>query len=257
MTLTRVLQQGSRGNDVREIQKLLIQMGYNLGSYGADGIYGTVTAGMVRDFQKSYGLVVDGAVGPKTYSKLLEVVASISKPKPFQPPSDGATLIPIPDTINERSDKVIIKNTQIYLKDLGYDVVATSVWDKQTQEAVKLFKKDHLGEGIFGVNILISSALTKSQFNQLKTIAYAYRDLKAKGKPIPIPKSQKPPIIMPTPELTSEPLPDGIILEEVKSPMNTNTILIVLAIVGAILAFGGTKRQEEKIEEETIAEIKE
>lgn len=55
---------GSRGNEVRQIQKKLKQLGYYSGS--VDGIYGTATRSAVRAFQKNCGLKVDGIAGPKT-----------------------------------------------------------------------------------------------------------------------------------------------------------------------------------------------
>lgn len=56
----RVLRNGSRGSDVREMQSSLMRLGYNLGSYGADGIFGNVTERAVRDFEKAEGLTVNG-----------------------------------------------------------------------------------------------------------------------------------------------------------------------------------------------------
>ena len=55
---------GSRGNEVRQIQTKLRQLGYYKGA--VDGIYGTLTRSAVRDFQRSCGLTADGIAGPKT-----------------------------------------------------------------------------------------------------------------------------------------------------------------------------------------------
>ena len=56
----RVLRNGSRGSDVRELQSSLMKLGYNLGSYGADGIFGGVTERAVRTFESHEGLPVNG-----------------------------------------------------------------------------------------------------------------------------------------------------------------------------------------------------
>ena len=40
------------GNDVKELQSLLIQAGYSCGSYGADGDFGDATENAVRELQK-------------------------------------------------------------------------------------------------------------------------------------------------------------------------------------------------------------
>lgn len=58
---------GSQGNDVKELQKILNQNGYNLTE---DGIFGTKTDSAVRDYQKKNGLSVDGIVGTNTWGAL-------------------------------------------------------------------------------------------------------------------------------------------------------------------------------------------
>ena len=55
---------GSRGNEVRQIQTKLKQLGYYNGSI--DGIFGSNTQKAVIAFQKNCGLVADGIAGPKT-----------------------------------------------------------------------------------------------------------------------------------------------------------------------------------------------
>ena len=60
--LTRVLKKGSKGNDVKELQKKL--------KVSADGIFGTNTKNAVKKFQKSNKLTQDGKVGKNTAHKL-------------------------------------------------------------------------------------------------------------------------------------------------------------------------------------------
>ena len=57
-------QQGSRGNEVRQIQTKLKQLGYYKGSI--DGIFGSDTKKAVISFQRSCGLTADGIAGPRT-----------------------------------------------------------------------------------------------------------------------------------------------------------------------------------------------
>ncbi len=59
---------GSRGEEVRQIQRKLTSLGYF--SSAIDGIYGTRTQTAVRNFQRDRGLAVDGIAGPKTLSAL-------------------------------------------------------------------------------------------------------------------------------------------------------------------------------------------
>lgn len=63
---------GSRGEDVKNVQKLLnkCNFGYNLTE---DGVFGQNTHDAVVDFQGRYNLTKDGIVGPKTMSKIEEI----------------------------------------------------------------------------------------------------------------------------------------------------------------------------------------
>lgn len=63
------------GKDVKELQSLLIQAGYDCGSWGADGDFGDSTESAVRQLQKDCKITVDGEAGPQTLAaleKLLE-----------------------------------------------------------------------------------------------------------------------------------------------------------------------------------------
>ena len=55
---------GSRGEEVRQIQRKLKTLGFYSGS--VDGIYGTATKKAVTAFQKSCGIKADGIAGPTT-----------------------------------------------------------------------------------------------------------------------------------------------------------------------------------------------
>lgn len=66
-----VLKKGAKGDEVKALQVLLIGYGYSCGSSGADGSFGPATDKALRAYQKAEGLSVDGACGPKTWSKLL------------------------------------------------------------------------------------------------------------------------------------------------------------------------------------------
>lgn len=68
--LTRTLQKGSKGNDVKQLQKTLIELGYSVGKYGADGSFGNDTENAVKKFQKAKGITQDGKVGKNTAHKL-------------------------------------------------------------------------------------------------------------------------------------------------------------------------------------------
>ena len=63
-----VLKQGSKGNEVREMQRRLKLWGYYKGS--VDGVFGAGTKSAVIAFQKKNGLKADGVVGKETYKAL-------------------------------------------------------------------------------------------------------------------------------------------------------------------------------------------
>jgi hypothetical protein len=70
---TRELQKGSVGGAVKKIQQALIDAGFPLPKFGADGQFGSETEGAVRDFQRAVGLEdaeIDGIVGEITLSRL-------------------------------------------------------------------------------------------------------------------------------------------------------------------------------------------
>jgi len=61
------LKKGSKGEDVKTLQKALTKFGFSL---SADGDFGAKTETAVKGFQKSKGLSTDGIVGPKTWALL-------------------------------------------------------------------------------------------------------------------------------------------------------------------------------------------
>ena len=67
------LRKGDKGADVANLQKLLMQAGYALPKYGADGDFGDECLSAVKAFQKDKKLTVDGIVGAKTWAALLAV----------------------------------------------------------------------------------------------------------------------------------------------------------------------------------------
>lgn len=62
------LKQGSRGEEVKTMQRKLKNWGYYAGS--VDGIFGAKTKEAVKYFQRKNGLTVDGIVGTKTLKAL-------------------------------------------------------------------------------------------------------------------------------------------------------------------------------------------
>lgn len=68
LLLTRPLMKGA---DVKAVQEKLIDLGYNIGTSGADGIFGAATEDAVAKFQEDQDIdPIDGIVGDKTRQAL-------------------------------------------------------------------------------------------------------------------------------------------------------------------------------------------
>jgi hypothetical protein len=66
-----LLQQGSRGEAVKDLQRTLVGLGYGVGPAGVDGDFGPDTKEAVVAFQEDHPpLEVDGIVGPQTWAAL-------------------------------------------------------------------------------------------------------------------------------------------------------------------------------------------
>lgn len=73
---TFLVKPGMRGENVRIVQTLLIEIGYPVGA--VDGVFGARTAEAVKQFQMMNGLIADGNVGAVTlaYLKRAEPIAN-------------------------------------------------------------------------------------------------------------------------------------------------------------------------------------
>ncbi|WP_264850250.1 peptidoglycan-binding protein [Clostridium omnivorum] len=67
---SEILRKGSSGSAVQQLQQRLIALHYDLGSSGADGIFGNKTEQAVLNYQRDHGLLVDGVVGKQTWAEL-------------------------------------------------------------------------------------------------------------------------------------------------------------------------------------------
>ena len=63
------LRNGSKGTQVKVLQFLLNEFGYDCGE--ADGIFGKKTTAAVKEYQKAKGLTADGICGKNTWTRIL------------------------------------------------------------------------------------------------------------------------------------------------------------------------------------------
>ncbi|AHF10560.1 MULTISPECIES: peptidoglycan-binding protein [Dehalobacter] len=123
LRLTRTLKLEMRGNDVRQLQIALIELGYNPGN--PDGIFGPRTQSTVMAFQQNNGLVRDGIVGPATIAALNRTLTEPAFLKVGSRGPEVATL-------------------QSILKELGYDPgMDDGVFGPKTREAVIAFQRNY------------------------------------------------------------------------------------------------------------------
>ena len=67
-----VLRKGSKGDQVKTLQRLLKALCFSVGLSGIDGDYGEKTEQAVVKFQSTHKLTADGIVGAKTWEALLK-----------------------------------------------------------------------------------------------------------------------------------------------------------------------------------------
>ena len=95
---TRQLVEGSTGTDVKAMQELLMQLGYKLPDYGADGDFGEETLKALKAFQREHGLTADGKYGEQTHKALIDAVADDDEGKKAASPETPAAEEPVVTT---------------------------------------------------------------------------------------------------------------------------------------------------------------
>lgn len=81
LNIDRLLHFKDTGEDVKNVQEALKQLGYDLSKYGSDGLIGSETTAAIKAFQQAKGLSVEGIVGPNTVKALQDAVGSTDKLK--------------------------------------------------------------------------------------------------------------------------------------------------------------------------------
>lgn len=114
------LKEGMRGADVEELQEILLDLGYQLTTGNADGVFGPETTTAVKDFERDHGEAADGIV---TKDLLEKMVAAQGK----DDNDDDNEIIPTLDysanpTIRKGAKNNYVTILQQGLKKLGYDL---------------------------------------------------------------------------------------------------------------------------------------
>ncbi|MBE9144148.1 peptidoglycan-binding domain-containing protein [Planktothrix mougeotii] len=160
-----VLQMGSRGKDVSELQATLKLLGYYQGA--VDGIYSEQTATAVSEFQTFAGLTVNGITDSTTWNRLFPPVTptatSVTNNTVCQPPvvsnsTDTATAATTPDNpsfpiLRLGMQGIAVTGLQERLKAKGFlKGGVDGVFGPETQLAVKAAQTEYKlkSDGVVG-----------------------------------------------------------------------------------------------------------
>ena len=133
-TIYPVLKKGSKGDSVKDAQNKLINKGYNLSRYGADGDFGAETEVAVKELQKDANLAVDGIIGEKTWEVLN---GDFIKPTKVEYPGFLIRYGQSSDTVKQVQERLIA---------LGYSCGpygADGIFGIETAKAVENFQRDN------------------------------------------------------------------------------------------------------------------
>ena len=89
----RLLKRGCTGEDVHRLQTSLLELGYDLPKYGADGQYGQETESAVRQLQRASGVKVDGVYGEESHAALMALLADADADDEPAAPAPGKVRI--------------------------------------------------------------------------------------------------------------------------------------------------------------------
>lgn len=128
-----VLSIGDTGAGVKELQEWLVKLGYNVGSKGPDGDFGSKTYAAVIDFQRKNNLDDDGIVGPLTKNAIKEAINNMSENTIIIPEEeeefkigDEVSLIKGATFTNGKSIASWMFNKKLYVRDIRDNNVTIS-----------------------------------------------------------------------------------------------------------------------------------
>ncbi|MCM3718552.1 peptidoglycan-binding protein [Fictibacillus phosphorivorans] len=185
------LKQGITHTDVKQLQSLLKQKGY-FKEQQTTTYFGPITKKAVMDFQKANGLVVDGIVGKRTYSKLLE--KSFQETPPKKQPAQ--IVAPASKDLKLHSTGQAVMKLQQDLKYLGFFTYykTTDYYGTITTEAVRKFQ--------------LSQKLKATGVADVTTLDRVAKAVAAKKNPVQPPAQTKPAApAAPKPATPSKPTP--------------------------------------------------
>ncbi|MCL2672077.1 MAG: N-acetylmuramoyl-L-alanine amidase [Clostridiales bacterium] len=152
------LRLGSRGANVTLMQEYLIALSKAfpvIPVIAADGVFGTRTENAVRAFQRQFGLVSDGVIGPVTWNAIVAQYNNMQTP-PAPPPPVGPAYPGTPLRVGARGEDVVRMQQFLNVIAAVYPSIPTLVVDgafgPRTEAAVRAFQQQFglTADGIIG-----------------------------------------------------------------------------------------------------------
>ena len=160
-----LLKKGSSGTNVSKMQEVLLDLGYNLGSWGADGSFGGMTVTAIKAYQTSKSLTADGIVGPATWASL-QTSSGTTTPATTTTDTTASTSGYVfsgstPLKVGSKGTEVTELQTLLNGVSLGCGT-ADGVFGTKTSSCVKAFQilKNLTADGIVG-------SATRAELNKL------------------------------------------------------------------------------------------
>ena len=157
-----VLSIGDTGENVRKLQEQLVKLGYNVGSKGPDGDFGSKIYAAVIDFQRKHNLDDDGIVGLLTENAIKEAIENMEQ-NVVTPDIETfkigeiAQLIPGATYIDGKSIPAWIINSKIYIRSEMQDNNSIAFSISKTGPITGVTNISNLMKYIPGENIEINS----------------------------------------------------------------------------------------------------
>jgi N-acetyl-anhydromuramyl-L-alanine amidase AmpD len=131
---------------IRNVQKRLIELGYDLGSWGADGLKGAFTDAAIKAFQRANGLDDDGLPGDLTNAKLWPSSSTPGVAAPAFPlragwyfgPQSG----PVHSVSGYHGNREDLRRWQERMRDRGWAITTDGLYGDQTAGVAESFQRE-------------------------------------------------------------------------------------------------------------------
>jgi len=166
--MKKLIREGDRSVEVTDVQSRLRALGFAIDDEA--GSFGAATTAAVRAFQQNRGILVDGIVGPHTWSQIVEASWYLGDRDLYlkHPPMRGDD----------------VSALQARLNALGFDAgKEDGIFGVATDRAVRAFQKEYgvAGDGIFG--LVSHSSLMGLRVDRPGTAAHLREELRRIEKP--------------------------------------------------------------------------